>query len=87
MRLGVPRSWRLLNAAASFALGAALVTTLRLHDPTATFALAPAAFATLMLVGVVYRHRRPGATAFWGVGLYATTVTGLAAAYALAAPG
>ncbi|MDB5073773.1 MAG: hypothetical protein JWM87_4884, partial [Candidatus Eremiobacteraeota bacterium] len=46
--------------------------------------LAPAAAAVVPLWRSL-RRASPGGTAFWGVALYAATVTGLAAFYALSA--
>ena len=84
VRLGPARAWQLVVVAAWCALLTAFAVTLRVHAGLAGgIALAPATVAVLVLSLVVSRRRRPGATAFWGVALYAATVTGLAGAYAL----
>jgi 1,4-dihydroxy-2-naphthoate polyprenyltransferase len=85
VRFGPPQAWRLITLAASIALAAAAATAYRTGAGLVVLALVPAAAATLMLIGFARRDPRPGSTAFWGVTLYATTVTGLAAVYALRA--
>ncbi len=84
VRLGVQQAWCLVRITAACAAGDAEITAPRTHGGPVAFAMIPALAAALMLTAVVYRTRRPGETAFWGVALYATTVTGLALAYALA---
>ncbi len=83
VRLGARRAWSLMTVAALAAVVAAVVLGAAVRAGTPLLALVPALAAAFMLAAVVRRDRRPGATAFWGVALYATTVTGLAAVYAL----
>jgi 1,4-dihydroxy-2-naphthoate polyprenyltransferase len=85
VRFGPAQAWRLITIAASIALASAAATAYRTNAGIAMLALAPAAVATLVLIGIVRRDPRPGSTAFWGVTLYALIVTGLAAFYALSA--
>ena len=86
VRFGPAQAWRLITVAAAIALASAAATAYRTNAGVAMLALVPAALATLALIGIVRRDPRPGSTAFWGVILYATTVTGLAAFFALSAP-
>jgi 1,4-dihydroxy-2-naphthoate polyprenyltransferase len=85
VRFGPAQAWRLITLAATIALASAAATAYRTGAGVAMLALVPAAVATVALIGIVRRDPRPGSTAFWGVTLYATTVTGLAAFYALSA--
>jgi 1,4-dihydroxy-2-naphthoate octaprenyltransferase len=87
VRFGPSQAWRLITLAALIALASAAATAYRTNAGVAMLALVPAAVATSALIGIVRRDPRPASTAFWGVTLYATTVTGLAAFYALSAPG
>jgi 1,4-dihydroxy-2-naphthoate octaprenyltransferase len=76
VRFGSDAAWRMVVLCAV----AAQVAGVR----AALLAVVPAVAATLMLAGPVRATRSPGATSFWGVALYATTVGGLAVVYALA---
>jgi 1,4-dihydroxy-2-naphthoate octaprenyltransferase len=87
VRFGPARAWRLITLAATIALASAAATAYRTGADVAMLALAPALVATVALIAIVRRDPRPGSTAFWGVALYALTVTGLAAVYALSVPG
>ncbi len=86
VRFGPAQAWRLITITAAIALASAAATAYRTNAGVALLALVPALFATLVLVGIVRRDPRPESTALWGVALYALTVTGLAAFYALIAP-
>jgi 1,4-dihydroxy-2-naphthoate octaprenyltransferase len=84
VRWGCARAWQLITAASAFAALFAIVLALRVHAGIATLALVPAAYAASRLIRLASGDPRPGSIAFWGVALYATVVTGLVAAYALA---
>ena len=86
VRFGPAQAWRLITLAATIALASAAATAYRTGAGAAMLALVPAAVVTVALIGIVRRDPRPGSTAFWGVTLYATIVTGLAAFYALIPP-
>jgi 1,4-dihydroxy-2-naphthoate polyprenyltransferase len=82
VRLGPSRAWQLITLAAVIAVAHAVVIAYRVEAGPWLLALAPAAVATVGLVRLVRGDPRPASIAQWGVGLYATTVTGLAAVYA-----
>ena len=84
VRLGPERASRLTAAAAVLAPAAGALTAYGVAPGAAVLALAPAAAAVVPLLRSL-RRASPGGTAFWGVALYAATVTGLAAFYALSA--
>jgi 1,4-dihydroxy-2-naphthoate octaprenyltransferase len=79
---GPARAWQLTTAAAAFTALTAVGLALRHHGGFATLALAPAAASAYRLVRVANGDPRPSSMAFWGVTLFATTVTGLALLYA-----
>lgn len=81
VRLGTRPAWRLVMLSAALAVVIAIVEARRIAPPYALLALVPAAVALFVLVAFVRRTQRPGATAFWGVALYATIVGGLAVVY------
>jgi 1,4-dihydroxy-2-naphthoate octaprenyltransferase len=85
VRWGPMRAWQLVTIAAIFAIMTAVGSALRMHAGLATLALAPAAASAFALVRRASGDPRPASIAFWGVALYATTVTGVAAVYALLA--
>lgn len=85
VRAGLARARQLIAISTAFALATALATALKLHASVAMLALAPQVVAAVALGRLVPSDRRAGAVAFWGVTLYATTVAGLAAVYALVA--
>jgi 1,4-dihydroxy-2-naphthoate polyprenyltransferase len=85
VRFGSARAWQLVTAAASFAAFAAIGVSLRAHAGVVTLALIPAVGAATQLVRLASADPRPESMAFWGIALYATTVTGLAVVYALLA--
>ncbi|HEV3087861.1 MAG TPA: prenyltransferase [Candidatus Elarobacter sp.] len=86
IRLGPALTWRAIAVAALLAVAIAARTAYRLDGAAALAAIVPAAAAALVLVWHVVRDPRPASMAFWGVALYATTVTGLAIVYATPAP-
>jgi 1,4-dihydroxy-2-naphthoate octaprenyltransferase len=85
VRWGPARIWRIAAGLA----GAAAVTATALGGRTAHLAgivlLVPACVAAAALAFAAVRDPRPATLAFRGVALYAATVTGLAASYALRA--
>lgn len=85
VRFGPARAWELIVAAACFAVLTAVATALKVHAGPAMLALAPATVTAVVLVRRVKGDPRPAAVAFAGVALYAATVTGQAALYALLA--
>ena len=84
---GPARTWQLVTVAACFAAATAVTLALKLHAGLGILALAPAAVCAFALVRHATGDPRPASMAFWGIALYATTVTGLAAVYALLAAG
>ena len=82
---GPARAWQLITVAACFAVLTAVTWALKNGAGIATVALAPAAVSAFALVRYATRDPRPASMALWGIALYATTVTGLAAVYALLA--
>jgi 1,4-dihydroxy-2-naphthoate octaprenyltransferase len=82
---GPARAWQLIMIAACFAVATAVTWAVKQHAGIATLALAPAAVCAFALVRYATGDPRPASMAFWGITLYATTVTGLAAVYALLA--
>ncbi|HEX3469235.1 MAG TPA: prenyltransferase [Candidatus Elarobacter sp.] len=85
--LGAETAWRIVTVSAALAVVVALAVACTVRPGPAVLALVPAAVAAFVLAAIVRRERRPGATAFWGVALYATTVTGMAAFYAVSGAG
>ena len=85
VRLGPARTWPIIAASASVAAATAVATAWRTGSAWHALALLPAVACAAALVRCVRRDPRPATMAFWGVALYATVVTGLAAAYALGA--
>jgi 1,4-dihydroxy-2-naphthoate octaprenyltransferase len=85
VRWGPARAWQLLMVSAIFAALTAIGDALKLHGGGAVLTLVPAAVCAAVLVRLGGGDPRPASIAFWGVALYATTVTGLAAFYALLA--
>lgn len=84
-RWGPSRTWVVLSVLAPTAATAADGQAFRVAGWAGVAALAPALAIALLLVRRTWRDPRPATIAFLGVALYATLVTGLAAAYALAA--
>ena len=82
VRWGPSFSWQLIMLASVIAVARAVTVAYRAEAGAWALALAPAAFAALRLVLLLRRDPRPASVAFWGVALYATTVTGLAVVYA-----
>ena len=87
VRLGPDAAWTLVAVFSAGAAATAVADACTVRPGPAVLALLPAAAAAFVLAARVRRDRRPGATSFWGVALYAATVTGLAAFYALAPAG
>jgi 1,4-dihydroxy-2-naphthoate octaprenyltransferase len=83
VRIGPARTWRVVALAVLLALAIAGRSAYDLHPGWALLALVPAAVAALELIRRAYGDPRPGSMAFWGIGFYATTVTGLAIVYAV----
>jgi 1,4-dihydroxy-2-naphthoate octaprenyltransferase len=86
VRWGPSRTWQLITVASVIAVAHAFVLAYRAEAGPWALALAPATFAALRLVLLLRRDPRPASVAFWGVALYATTVTGLAVVFAASAP-
>jgi hypothetical protein len=86
VRLGPSRSWQLITLAAVIAVAHAAVLAYRVEAGPWLVALTPAAVAAAGLIRLVRGDPRPASIALWGVGLYATTVTGLAVVYATLVP-
>jgi 1,4-dihydroxy-2-naphthoate octaprenyltransferase len=86
VRMGPSRAWQLITIAAVIAVAHAIVNAYRVEAGPWLLALAPAAAATVQLVRLVRGDPRPASIAFWGVALYATTVTGLGIVYATLRP-
>ncbi|HTD35892.1 MAG TPA: prenyltransferase [Candidatus Limnocylindrales bacterium] len=84
VRWGCARAWQLIAGTAAASAICAVVLALRVHAGFATLALVPQVFAAVQLVRLTNGDPRPASIAFWGVTLYAATVTGLAVVYALA---
>jgi 1,4-dihydroxy-2-naphthoate polyprenyltransferase len=84
VRWGCARAWQLITGTAASSALVAVVLAVRIHAGPAAFALVPSLVAAAQLVRLANGDPRPGSIAFWGVALYATTVTGLAIVYALA---
>jgi 1,4-dihydroxy-2-naphthoate polyprenyltransferase len=82
VRGGPARARQFITAAAAFATFVALLLALRTHAGLTTLALAPAAVCGIQLIRFANNDARPASMAFWGVALYATTVSGLAVVYA-----
>ena len=82
VRWGPSRTWQLIAIAGCLAVGIAAVTAFRQGAGVALIALVPAGVCCAALVRFAIVDPRPASIAFWGVALYATTVTGLAVAYA-----
>jgi 1,4-dihydroxy-2-naphthoate polyprenyltransferase len=80
---GPARAWQLIAVAAEIAVLTAVTWAVKQHAGAAVLALAPATLCGLVLVRYAMGDPRPAAMALWGVALYATTVTGLAAVYVL----
>jgi hypothetical protein len=85
VRWGPSRTWMAIWVAAGFAVAVAAATAWRANEGVGTLTLVPAAVCGAALIRLALRDPRPASVAFWGVALYATTVLGLAAAYAAAA--
>lgn len=85
VRWGPSRVWLIVAASAVFAVLTAAGFALRHGGGLPALALVPAAVCAFQLVRLALGDPRPASFALWGVALYATTVTGLAAFYALAA--
>jgi len=86
VRYGFARAWLLLAGLAATALFLNISTVIGLGTWAAGLAITPAAVAGAALLRQTLTDPRPASLAFGGVAFYAATVTGLAAAYALAAP-
>jgi 1,4-dihydroxy-2-naphthoate octaprenyltransferase len=78
---GLARARYWIAAASCVAAAAAIGLAVQLHTGVAIVALAPATLATIQLARLAAGDVRPAGNAFWGVALYATTVTGLAIVY------
>ncbi|MEA2721550.1 MAG: 1,4-dihydroxy-2-naphthoate polyprenyltransferase [Candidatus Eremiobacteraeota bacterium] len=85
VRWGTARALQLITIAAIFTVMTAVGSALRMHAGLIMLALAPAAVSAIVLVRRTTGDPRPASIALWGVALYATTLTGLAALYALLA--
>ena len=83
---GPAPAWRGIAIAAVFAVALAVATLLKARAGAPAFALLPAAAAAVQLARLTNGDPRPASIAFWGVALYATTVSGLAVGYALLSP-
>ncbi|MEA2786316.1 MAG: 1,4-dihydroxy-2-naphthoate polyprenyltransferase [Candidatus Eremiobacteraeota bacterium] len=82
VHLGPSRVWQLITLASVIAVAHAFVLGYRVEAGPWLLVLAPAAAAAVGLARQLRSDPRPASVARWGVGLYATTVTGLAALYA-----
>ena len=78
-------AWRFIWIGAGFAVATAVTSAIKLHAGTGALALVPAAVCAFALIRRATGDPRPASIAFWGIALYATTVTGLAVMYALLA--
>jgi 1,4-dihydroxy-2-naphthoate polyprenyltransferase len=83
VRWGCARAWQLITGAAASAAIVGVLLAADIGAGLATLALAPSVVCAAQLVRLANGDPRPASIAFWGVALYATTVTGLAIAYAL----
>lgn len=86
VRVGPSRAWLLITVVSVIGVAHAVLYAYRVEAGWWLFALAPAAGATIQLVRTVRGDPRPASVAFWGVALYATTVTGLAVVFAALPP-
>jgi 1,4-dihydroxy-2-naphthoate octaprenyltransferase len=87
VRWGLSRSRQLIAIVSAIAVLDAILFAYRAQAGASVLALTPAAVAAFQLVRLVGRGRRPASIAFWGVMLYATTVSGLAVVFAALARG
>ena len=86
VRVGPSRAWLLITIVSVIAVAHAIVYAYRAEAGPWLIALAPAAAATIQLVRLLRGDPRPASIAFWGVAVYATTVTGLAIVFAALLP-
>ncbi|GAC1579686.1 MAG: hypothetical protein NVS3B7_13820 [Candidatus Elarobacter sp.] len=84
VRWGPAATWSAISTAAALGAAIAGAQALKVAGVTGGTAMLPAAVAAFALVRAQRGDPRPASMAFWGVALYATTISGLAAAYALA---
>ena len=84
VRWGPSRTWPFLAGAAWTAAVTGLATAFRVAPPPFVAALVPSVVAAVAVAWFAVRDPRPATLAFWGVALYATTVTGLAVVYGVA---
>ena len=85
VRIGPAQTWMVIGGLGAAAALVAAAQALRTDGAAGVLLLLPALAAGFELLRATRRDPRPGSLAFWGVALYATTVTGLAASFALAA--
>ena len=86
VRFGPSRTWRLIAVAAAVAVAHAVLNSYQAEAGPWLLALVPSAAAAFALLRRVAGDPRPASIAFWGVAVYATTVSGLAVVYAALAP-
>jgi 1,4-dihydroxy-2-naphthoate octaprenyltransferase len=85
VRFGIAQAWNVLAYLTVPTLLLAAGEAIALRTVLGSLAILPAVVVGLALVRAAVRDPRPATLAFLGVAFYALTVTGLAAAYAVAA--
>jgi 1,4-dihydroxy-2-naphthoate polyprenyltransferase len=87
VRWGAARTWPVVAAFASTAAATAAAVAVKHAGFAAGLLLVPAIVAAVAIVRCAAVDPRAAAGAFWGVALYATTVTGLAVTFVIRAIG
>jgi 1,4-dihydroxy-2-naphthoate octaprenyltransferase len=85
VRVGASLTWTLIGGLGASAAIIAAGVALRVRGAAGLLVLLPALVAGFELIRLTRGDPRPASLAFWGVALYAATVTGLAFSYGLAA--